>query len=76
MSKSKYQKLDDYYQNRHHVVGSEAWLTDEELATKRRIEAFQDPNHPHNSAANKAARKRKLDELEGKIIRHYENVRG
>ncbi|EGR2691065.1 hypothetical protein DUG81_05775 [Vibrio parahaemolyticus] len=47
MPKSKQQKLDEYYQNRGHIVGSEAWLTDEELETKRRIEELEDPNHPH-----------------------------
>lgn len=29
MPKSKNERLDDYYQNRNHFVGSEAWLTDE-----------------------------------------------
>ncbi|CAE6929140.1 hypothetical protein ACOMICROBIO_GDFFDHBD_02483 [Vibrio sp. B1REV9] len=59
---------------RHHVVRSETWLTDEVLAAKRRIEAFQDPNHSHIREANKEARKRKLDELEGKAVRSYGNV--
>ncbi|UTZ24260.1 hypothetical protein [Vibrio campbellii] len=76
MPKSKSQKLDEYYQNRNHVVGSEAWLTDEELATKTRIEELEEPNHPHNSAASKAARKHKLDELMGKPVRTYGNIRG
>ncbi|EHZ2573865.1 hypothetical protein K5N30_002730 [Vibrio parahaemolyticus] len=76
MPKSKQQKLDEYYKNRNHVVGSEAWLTDEELATKRRIEELEDPNHPHNSEANKAARKRKLDELMGKSVKSYRDMRG
>ncbi len=75
MPKSKQQKLDEYYQNRSHIVGSEAWLTDEELATKKRIVELEDPSHPHNSEANKAARKRKLDELEGKVVRSYKNFR-
>lgn len=76
MPKSKRQKLDEYYQNRSHIVGSEAWLTDEELATKKRIEELEDPNHPYNSEANKAARKRKRDELMGKPVRTYGNIRG
>ncbi|MEK2129268.1 hypothetical protein WOB94_11140 [Vibrio parahaemolyticus] len=76
MPKSKNERLDDYYQNRNHFVGSKAWLTDEELATKRRIEELEDPSHPHDSKANKAARKRKLDELMGKPVRTYGNIRG
>lgn len=69
MLKSKGERLDEYYQNKNHVVGSEAWLTDEELETKKRIEELEDPNNPRNSEENKAARKRKLDELMGKPVR-------
>lgn len=76
MPKSKGERLDEYYQNKNHAVGSEAWLTDEELETKKRIEELEDPNNPRNSEENKAARKRKLDELMGKPVRSYRNVRG
>lgn len=76
MPKSENEKFQDYMANRDHYVGSEAWLTEAELATKRRIEEMADPNHPSNSAEAKAARKRKVDELFGKPIKSYKNMRG
>lgn len=76
MPKSKGERLDEYYQNKSHVVGSEAWLTDEELETKKRIEALEDPSDPRNSDESKAARKRRLDKLMGKPIRTYDKARG
>lgn len=76
MAKSRNERLGDYYANRSHVVGSEAWLTDEELAVKERIEERENPNHPNNSPEAKAARERYIDELLGKPVKLYENIRG
>ncbi len=76
MPKLKAERLGEYYQNKKHVVGSEAWLTDEELETKRLIEELEDPNNPRNSEESKAARQLKLDDLQGKPVRSYGNVRG
>lgn len=76
MPKSEQERIQDYIDNRDHEVGSEAWLTDVEVATKRRIEEIEDPNHPRNSDEAKAARKRRLDELMGKPTKSYKDMRG
>ncbi len=72
MPKSEYERVQDYIANRDHEVGSE----DLEVATKIRIEELEDPNHPSNSDEAKAARKRRIDELMGKPIKSYKDMRG
>ncbi|MFS1900015.1 hypothetical protein BCU43_000660 [Vibrio lentus] len=76
MPKSKSQRFSDYSANKNHTVGSEAWLTDAEVKAKRRIEEVEDPNHPSNSPEAKAARKCKLEQLVGKPIRQYGDMKG
>lgn len=76
MPKSKQTRFEEYTANKNHVVGSEAWLSDDELESKRRIEELNDPNHPSNSPENKKARERRLDELMGKIVIKYGDMKG
>lgn len=76
MPKSKSERFFDYKSNQDHTVGSEAWLTEAEIKAKRRIEEVEDPNHPSNSPEAKAARKRKLEQLMGKPVRQYGDMKG
>ena len=76
MPKNKKQRQYEYYQNHNHIVGSEAWLSEEEMATRRRIEDLESSNNPRNNVVNKEARKRKLNDLMGIAIRPYDNIRG
>lgn len=41
-----------------------------------RFEELNDPNHPSNSPENKKARERRLDELMGKIVIKYGDMKG
>lgn len=76
MAKSREQRYSEYRANRDHEVGSEAFMTDREIETKRRIEAFGREYAAKPKEEPEVKRAKSLDELAEKSFKKYNNIRG
>ncbi|CZF83164.1 hypothetical protein [Grimontia marina] len=79
MPKSREQRYGEYRANQDHEVGCEAFMTEVEVATKRRVEALEREyraNRAKGQAAPEVKKAKSLEELASAKLPKYDNVRG